>query len=66
MCVLPQVIYIKQGKQDGWVRDNIYILFLGRSSQESSGTEFGNAGQESARGFRALHQDGGMEFLLVR
>lgn len=66
MCVLPQVTYIKQGKQDGWVRDNIYILFLGRSSQESSGTEFGNAGQESARGFRALHREGGMEFLLVR
>lgn len=62
MCVLPEFTYIKQG----WDRDNIYILFLARSSQESPGTEFGNTGQESARDFRAFHQDGGMGFLPAR
>lgn len=43
----PGIHIYKTKERNGWDRSNISVLFLGRFSQESSGTELGNTGQES-------------------
>ena len=58
-------MYIKQGKGNGWDRDNISVWLLDRSSQEGSGAQLGNMGKKSARDLRTLHQHGGMRFTLA-